>query len=267
MKRGLQGGGRIPGARRQLLAELFALADGRAAYVPPGRPYRCDTVKDLNEFFEPPPPLPADTEPRYRMPPWFGPPSGTLPGVVAIERVLARTEKVAVSVTGLAAYPSGFEVDIVTMSADERDGLDPFLFERPHHRIGRDAQNTTIPPEMLRLGVQFADGSKATNTGGFQPHEPGAPPAGPLMTPRGGGGGGGNWQQSLWVWPLPPPGPLVLVCEWPAAGVPLTRSEVDAQLILDAAARAQVVFSDEHLPLPGDEDPGSGTFAQPSAQW
>ena len=29
------------------------------------------------------------------------------------------------------------------------------------------------------------------------------------------------------MWPLPPIGPLFFVCEWPAAGIPLTRVEVD----------------------------------------
>jgi hypothetical protein len=47
---------------------------------------------------------------------------------------------------------------------------------------------------------------------------------------------------------------LALVCEWPAAGIPLTRHEIDARLILDAAARAEVIFSDEHLPEWPDED-------------
>ena len=76
------------------------------------------------------------------------------------------------------------------------------------------------------------------------------------MHPGGGGGGGGSWRQTQWVWPLPPPGPVVLVCEWPAMNIPLTRSELDAQTILDAAARAQVVFSDEHLPEFPDNDDG-----------
>jgi hypothetical protein len=38
--------------------------------------------------------------------------------------------------------------------------------------------------------------------------------------------------------------------------IPLTRSELDAQLILDAAARAKVIFSEEHLPEPPYEDDG-----------
>jgi hypothetical protein len=39
--------------------------------------------------------------------------------VVALERVLVRTDKVAICLTRLAAYPTGFEFDIVTMSADD----------------------------------------------------------------------------------------------------------------------------------------------------
>jgi hypothetical protein len=113
-----------------------------------------------------------------------------------------------------------------------------------------------IPPELLRLGVQFSDGRKATNVGGrLFGH---GRPSGPLMFGGGGGGGGGRWNQHQWVWPLPPPGPMRIVCEWPAADIPLTTTEFDAQLVLDAATRAQVIFSDEHLPEPPD-DGGDGT--------
>jgi hypothetical protein len=191
------------------------------------------------------------------MPPWSGAPRGTLPGVVAFERVLARTDRVAVCVTRLAAYPTGFEFDVVTMSADDQDDLDPLMFHH-HHRMHRGTTDE-IPPELLRFGVQFSDASRATNTGGF----PGDrnPPAGPVMNAGGGGGGGGSWSESQWVWPLPPPGAVMLVCEWPAMDIPLTRSELDAQLILDAAARAQVIFSDEHLPELPDEGDGPSPVA------
>jgi hypothetical protein len=123
-----------------------------------------------------------------------------------------------------------------------------------HHPRGRRGTADGIPPEVLRIGVQFSDGSKATNTGGF--HHGRHAPAGPVMHPRGGGGGGGRWSQTQWVWPLPPPGPLTLVCEWPAMGIAVTRSELDAKPILDAAARAQVIFSDDHLPEPPDVGDG-----------
>jgi len=88
--------------------------------------------------------------------------------------------------------------------------------------------------------VQFADGTKATNTGGVGYDQD--PPPGPVMFSGGGGGGGGQWRQTEWVWPLPPSGPLTFVCEWPAAQIPLTRTTLDAQAILDAAARAEIIF-------------------------
>jgi hypothetical protein len=192
----------------------------------------------VSDFFEPPPRPPEPAPQRYRMPPWLGPPSGTLPAVVPLDRVLASTDRVAVCVTSLAAYPAGFELEVVAMSGADTYELDPLLFEeRP---AGRGASRG------LRIGIQFADGSKATNVGGF--HHASDPPAGPVMHPGGGGGGGGSWRQTFWVWPLPAAGPLVLACEWPAHDIPLTRHEIDAQAIIDAAQRAQVVFSEEPLP-------------------
>lgn len=203
----------------------------------------------MSEFFEPPPPPPEDPEPeRHARPPWMGPPEGTLPGVVALEHVLARNERAAVCLTRLGAYPTGFALELVTFATGEE--LDPYLFGGPGARMHLRRGSGEIPAEMLRFGVQFADGSKATNTAHRVPPSPrdDPPPEGPLLFPRGGGGGGGNWRQDMWVWPLPPPGPLTFVAEWPAAGIPLTRHELDAQLILDAAERAQMIFPEDALP-------------------
>src|SRR5687767_3832160 len=119
----------------------------------------------MSDFFEPPPPPPSPPEPtRYRMPPWFGAPSGTLPGVVPVELVVVQTPAVAICVTRIAAYPTGFEFDVVTLAAAGHDNLDPWLFEQDRQR-GR--AEGTVPPELLRFGLQFADGSKVTSIAGF----------------------------------------------------------------------------------------------------
>lgn len=209
---------------------------------------RARLVGALSEFFEPPPPSPPEPEPDFHQPPWVGPPHGTLPGVVALELVLAQTEKVAVYVLTLLAYPTGFEFDVLTISADRwNDELDPMMFGPHRHRSRRHGgEEEELPDELLRIGVQFANGAKATNTAGFQHDQ--EPPPGPVMQAGGGGGGGGQWHQTQWVWPLPPPGPLSFVCEWPAAEIALTRSEIDAQIILDAASHAQVLFPDQSSP-------------------
>ena len=72
-----------------------------------------------------------------------------------------------------------------------------------------------------------------------------------MLFPDGGGGGGRRYDMRYWVWPLPPPGPVAFVCEWPAFGIPESRAELDARLILDAAARAVESW-------PEDGDPARG---------
>jgi len=60
--------------------------------------------------------------------------------------------------------------------------------------------------------------------------------------------GGGSRRRHVarwWAWPLPPKGPLELVSEWPAFGIPETRAELDAQLILDAADRSIRLWPDD----------------------
>ena len=52
----------------------------------------------------------------------------------------------------------------------------------------------------------------------------------------------GTWSQEYWVWPLPSGDSFDLVCEWPAAGIPLTRSAIDAAPVIEAAARVRRAF-------------------------
>jgi len=194
----------------------------------------------IDDFFDPLPEPPPEPPQRVE-PPWSGPPSGTLPGVVPLELVLARTDVAVVCITRVGAYPTGFEFDILTFSdSDAEEDLDPYMFG-PRGR----ARRPTGPDTRLRLGVQFSDGAKAINVGAgpaIAPH--GEEPQGPVLRWQGGGGGGGRWRQSHWMWPLPPGGPLAFVCEWPAASIPVTRHEIDAQLVIDAAERAQQIFPD-----------------------
>ncbi len=167
-------------------------------------------------------------------------------GVVALELVLAHTERVAIYIARLLGYPTGFGFDVVMIAAaagqDEQLDMGAALFGH-HHRRGRHRQLDALDPERLRLGVQFSDGQKATNIGAFDYTQD--EPSGPVMHAGGGGGGDREYHQEQWVWPLPPPGRLSFVCEWPAAGIELTRHEIDAQSILDAAGRAQTLFPDQ----------------------
>ena len=157
--------------------------------------------------------------------------------------VLARTDALAVAITGGSAFPSGFEF---TLNVRLRRGgdFDPFEADLLMHQGMYRHRRTSgaIAPEVLRFGIEFADGAKATNLGGPWPPRPDAEPASPVLVQHGGGGGNGRWDQEYWVWPLPPPGPLAFVCEWPHANVPLTRVATDADVIRSAAARAEKLW-------------------------
>jgi hypothetical protein len=176
----------------------------------------------------------------------MGSPDGVLPGVAPVELLIASNERAAVYVGRCSAYPTGFELEVRVLLAADAD-LDPSL-NGPHHRPGRGSNYE----EMLKFGLEFSDGRKVTNVSPFPPGP--EKPEEPVLWPQGGGGGGGRWRQDFWVWPLPPTGPLAFVCEWPAAGIGLSRAETDAQPLLDAAARAVPVFPDEP-PVPPENLP------------
>jgi hypothetical protein len=166
-----------------------------------------------------------------RQPEWAGPPENVVGATVPVDLVLANTGRLAVTLGGMTAYPTGvgFEVRILRRDAVPEDAL-----WRMHHP----------GPGGFRLGVELADGGRAVSNGG--PPEPGR---GPTLTARGGSGGGLTQEQTFWLWPLPPPGPLRFACAWPDEGVDETIAEVDVP-IRDAAARAVELWPDDR-PLVG----------------
>jgi hypothetical protein len=160
-------------------------------------------------------------------------------------------------------YPNGFEMTLTIRAREELDSEDPMdpmdpigMHARRFRRGGADGE---IPSDMLRFGIQFADGRKATNVGESFPWSPEHLPEGPTLSRRGGGGGDHEWHQGFWTWPLPPPGELLFVCEWPAKQVELTTTSIDAEVILSAVARTQELWPAPDLP---ERPPPSGASGQ-----
>jgi len=168
-------------------------------------------------------------EPRIHQP--WDLPDAELPGIVHLDTLsLGRTDRAAVAVTGIAAYSAGFEIFLTARFRPGGEGAGP---PPPPGPPGPDAGR-----RALRLGLQWPDGRKVIGQRGGP--GPGAEeqPDGPILREFMGGRGPRSMLSRWWAWPLPPAGRLEFVAEWPEFGVPETRASMDAQLILDAAARS-----------------------------
>ncbi len=208
-------------------------------------------------FFEPPPPPPERPPPR-RHAPWVGPPENELGTAVATRVVLAQTEELAIAVIDLVAYSTGFAVRLALRIKPDGAEIDPHTLMTQLGRGGGRPVGAggSLPYELLRFGVEFADGRRATT---LDPRpRPGGERPEISLSEDGGGGGRGGFELRYWIHPLPPPGPLTFAVEWPARGIATTRVEVDAGPIVDAGSRSDILWEDDR-PL------GAGPGAAPGA--
>ena len=162
-------------------------------------------------------------------------PSGQVPTPLAIRLMLARTSQVAVAVVGVWAFTAGFDLQVIAELNDEVPGESAASF-----LAGLDDE--PLYEEFCRLGIQFSTGERTANTQRRATREGSSDVAGPIMKVRAGGGGLLSRDWRYWVSPLPPPGPLTFVCEWPAFGISESRTEIEAQPILDAATESIVLW-------------------------
>lgn len=172
------------------------------------------------------------------------------------------SDRAAVALVGIVAYPTGFSFTL----ASRRRKPDPANQHwKPPHELDAPLTEGTLPPTLLRFGFQFADGEKLTSIPRASPQlDFDSEPSGPTMFPRAGGGDGAAWDSDFWVWRLPPPGPVTVVCEWPSEGIGETRTTLDSDALQTAAARAQVLWDDPGATVGGSWSTVS--FAPASAQ-
>ena len=191
-------------------------------------------------FFEPLPPEDADSNVREWSPPaWDRPNEGVLGGLIPVGQVVGRSDEVVLSLDHVRAYPTGFVLALRILP-------NPRLQPRPLDFFG--------PGRSPRVGIEFSDGQKAGNEpdvgpgpfprlpSGDVPKDDDGMPTQPVIRFTGGGGGLHTYAVDLWVYPLPPAGPLKVFVEWPVKGIPETKVVLDAEAIREAAARAVVVW-------------------------
>ncbi|MFJ5612077.1 hypothetical protein ACIQCJ_22135 [Streptomyces sp. NPDC093221] len=197
-------------------------------------------------FFQdvPEPPTAPEPEPRPR-PPWERS-VYVLPASVPGDVVLLRSDRAAVWIGGLRAYPNGFVFHLRAVL--RRTPANGAWLGNPLD--GRS--NPLRPPEPqsnLRLGLRYADGRRVATQGGMPVPWPGDDDTEAIrLISQGGGGSGLTWEASFWTYPLPPDGPVTVFTSWLDAGVREASVELDGAAIRAAGGRAVRLW-------PQDEDP------------
>jgi len=200
-------------------------------------------------FFEP---SPAAEERAFRglpePPAWSGPPPEETGAVLAVERTVARSANTVVRLPTIRAFSTGcmLDVEVVTRQGtlSEDDWWDLHASVYGHFHRSRPG-GAALPAKLLRMGVRYADGTKATT---IERHPrwargPADPPGGPQLgwVPGNSGMYGRELGFSgfgLWLWPLPPAEPFEFAVEWPFGGIELTFTELDGAAIVAATGRS-----------------------------
>ncbi|HEX5995850.1 MAG TPA: hypothetical protein VFY84_11970 [Jiangellales bacterium] len=210
------------------------------------------------------PPTPEQLQQWHRR---MSPPENEFPAGVGITVLLGRSDDAAAGITQLEAYSTGFRFTLNVRLRQARPEivggrLFMLISPRPHPGI-------EIPlEERLLLGLEYPDGHRASTlqdmrvglglgAGGQQL----------VLFQQGGNGDELSVDQTYWVSPLPPEGPVTFVLAWPAFGMPESRTVVDGAAIRAAADRSQLLWPAQPAAEPPEPRspprPSSGWFAEP----
>src|SRR3954451_1455201 len=184
-----------------------------------------------------------------RPPIWLGAPENELGVVVPEGIVLARSDRAVVALSHATVYSTGVGFEFVAVAR----GLVPSEAHRVFHDQHAFSEDE-LPDAMLRIGFELADGGRVSNFEGWRAYrtlmDPDSEPRGPLLFPHGGGGGNSSGSRvtmrpGYWLWPLPPPGPIRISCEWPFVDITLTTAEINSDALLRAARQSPGLWSEQ----------------------
>lgn len=202
-------------------------------------------------FFPPVPAVDQDIDeldaPAVAFASWMGPGDLELPGGLDWVTVIGSSPTTVVSLEAWRVTSQGVVVSLAIRVAERGRRARKALWERLGVHHGRGHLAFVLPPGGLRFGFRFADGRRVTSLDegawhsmpdDVDPFE--YVPDHPCLDGVGRSTVGvSTWQRDLWLWPLPPAGPLTVVCAWPDRGIAETTVELDGDEIAGAAARAR----------------------------
>ncbi|MFB2599018.1 hypothetical protein ACEXQE_14600 [Herbiconiux sp. P17] len=152
------------------------------------------------------------------------------------------TESVVIALVGAHVYSDGVELLI---DRRLRRGRMPAA---EWSRVQAEFTGHWAPSpsaDRLRWGIALGDGQQVVLDGMRNGLDGDAPAGHSLMLTGGGGGGDTSFYRmadGLWLWPLPPEGPLEIVLQWPALGIPESRVLLNATAIRALAPAARPLW-------------------------
>jgi hypothetical protein len=200
----------------------------------------------------------------------LSPPENEFPAGVGLTVLLGRTEDAAVGITQFEAFSTGFRFTIAVRTRRPRPAL-------AYGGLSALINSYAIPgveialEDRLLLGIEYADGQRASNLQDMGTSRSGAETEGQRMLffQAGGGGGEHSVDFTYWVSPLPPEGPMTFVLAWPNFGMPESRTVLDSALIRDATQHVLTLWPPDpeagrRPKPPRPPRPSSGWFAEPA---
>jgi hypothetical protein len=162
----------------------------------------------------------------HDLPDWYMPPP-MIGGHVVGPVLIGQSEQVVAAVRQILAYPTGVEVELEAHARGPSDG------GTPHGPL------SGVPD--LRCRLRLADGSVVIQDDDSALRNGRGPT---LVVSRSESSSGGpdhseSVRLTLWMSPLPPPGPLTLTCSWPRRGLEDASVVIDADAMRTAATQAR----------------------------
>lgn len=197
----------------------------------------------------------ASTDPQQWQP-RMSPPENEFPAGIGLTAMLARTDDAAVGITQIEAFSTGFQFRLAVRVRQARPHLVPgrlMMLVSSHVHPGVE-----IPlQERLLLGIEYSDGQRASTLQDVRMSGPEHSVSGQplILAQQGGSGGERSVDQTFWVSPLPPDGPMIFVIAWPAFGMPESQIVVDSAPIRAAADRSQTLCHRSPLSSPRSHRP------------
>ena len=166
---------------------------------------------------------------------------------MALSVELGRSESTAVLLEGARAYDAGVVLRVVVVLRDTVSfAARRRLFGQLDITHGRGNLHLSLPAGGLRWGFEFSDGRRVTTLDDspwvelpdgvdLATWDPGHPVLEVMSRPA---VFAQSWSREVWLWPLPPAGPLRAVCAWPDQEISETSTTVDTAPLRTAADHA-----------------------------